>query len=269
VYRILTTSSTAVKITAKTSLKGKWIPAIAVCCIFIFSFMIISNSISILSLVTGGLIAELVLLSIYILILGPLALGVIRFFWRMLFDACDKPLSLFYYFSHKHIYKRSLGLILTLAFKMILWSFFLKIPVFVTEFLANEGIYEFFEMPIPIWTANLGGIKIFLEVITSVLIGFIMLKYYLAPMLFVADDNIEPAEALLMSKTISKKTTIDFIYFLASFLGWFLLSLTMVPIIFIFPYFVTSYLVHSRFAVAEYNKLIKQINENLYHSYSV
>lgn len=265
----MSTSSSAVKITAKTSLKGNWISAIASCCILIFSYMIISNSVSILSLVTGDLIAELVLLCFYILILAPLALGLIRFFWRLLFDACDKPTALFYYFSDKHNYKRAIGLIFSLTFKVILWGFFLKIPVFITEILANDSIYEFFKMPIPIWTANLLGIKVFLDVITSVLIGFIMLKYYLAPMLFVADDNIEPAEALLMSLTVSKKTTIDFIYLLASFMGWFLLSLTIVPTIFIFPYFITSYLVHSRFAVAEYNKLIKQINENLYQSYSV
>lgn len=262
-------SSKAVKITAKTSLKGKWISAIASCCILIFSFMIASNSVSVLSIVTGEFIAELLLLLLFVFLICPLILGLIRYFWRILFDVQDNPLSVFYYFSNKLIYKRTLGLILFLVFKFIIWGLFLKIPLYITELISNDNVYEFFKMPIPIWTANLSGVKGFLDVISTVLVGFIMLKYYLAPMLFVADDNIEPAEAMHMSLTISKKTTIDYIYLIFSFIGWILLSFTVIPLIFTLPYFITSYLVHSRFAVADYNKLIKQINDNLYQTYSI
>ena len=83
----------------------------------------------------------------------------------------------------------------------------------------------------------------------------------MAPLFFVADDNIDANEAMHMSTVISRKTSIDFVYLCFSFIGWLLLSILIVPLIFTLPYMLTSYAVHIRFAVAEYNRHIEQINK--------
>ena len=43
-----------------------------------------------------------------------------------------------------------------------------------------------------------------------------------------------------------------------SFIGWIILSFLVIPLVFTLPYFLTSYAVHFRFAVAEYNKHVEE-----------
>jgi len=137
-------------------------------------------------------------------------------------------------------------------------GFVLYLPAIAVWLISQSFLYEILGMPIPIWSANLNYVLTFFTTTASAILIFIMIKFYLAPMLFVADDNIDFAEAIHMSKTISKKTSLDFIFLGFSFIGWILLCFLYIPIVFILPYIVTSYLVHSRFAVAEYNKHISE-----------
>ena len=71
-----------------------------------------------------------------------------------------------------------------------------------------------------------------------------------------------------MSTVISKKSGIDFVYLLFSFLGWMFLSLLVIPLIFTLPYMITSYAVHVRFAVAEYNRYIEEREKKNYNIFS-
>lgn len=265
----MVSSNKVIKITAKTALRDKWIKAIFSVCILLFSFFIISNSMSVLSLVTGETVALIIMCGFILLLIAPLFLGVIRCFWRLLFNVDDSPVAVFYYFSDLKKYKRAVVLIFSFTFRFILWSLIFNIPYFIVELISNNFIYDIADMPIPVWTANLSYIATFFRIVSFTLVCFIMLKFYLAPMLLVADDNIEPAEAIHMSAIISKKTSIDFIYLIFSFAGWIMLSVTVIPLIFTLPYFITSYLVHSRFAVADYNKHIKQFSENTFPSFTI
>ena len=87
-----------------------------------------------------------------------------------------------------------------------------------------------------------------------------MLKYYLAPMLIIADENMDVNEAIHMSVVISKNTTLDFVYLAFSMIGWILLSLLFIPLLYTLPLFMMVYLTHCSFAVNEYNERINKIN---------
>ena len=89
----------------------------------------------------------------------------------------------------------------------------------------------------------------------------IMLKYYLAPFLFVADEDMDVMEAIHKSTVLTRATAVDFLILVLSFLGWILLSVLVMPLIFTLPYMVMSYVVHSRFAVANYNKVVKEFKK--------
>lgn len=264
----MTSSNKIVKITARTALGGNWIFSIFAFCIVLFTYLIISNSVSVLDYIFGKYLSEIAIVIGTLFILLPLTLGLLRYFWRLLFGSRDNPISVFYYFSDKLLYKKSMTLIFSLFIKFLLWYIILNIPLLITKFMAGNFIYDMVDIPIPVWTANLTNVGKFLKIISSVLIFFIMMRYYLSPMLFIADDNIESAEAIHMSTVISKKTSVDYIYLILSFFGWFLLSILIIPVIFVLPYFITSYLVHSRFAVADYNLHIKNSAEASYPSYT-
>ena len=133
-------------------------------------------------------------------------------------------------------------------------------PVIILWLFTESFIYDLFEIAMPLWVANLNPIFRIAEVFAIVAFCFYMLRYYISIILFVADENMDINETFYMSKLISRKSSLDFIYLFSSLLGWVALSLFIIPLIFTLPYMLTSYAVHSRFAIAEYNKLIKGFN---------
>lgn len=265
----MSASSRAVKLTAKTALKSNWVSAIIISTAAVLSYFICNLIASVLSIVFGNIAATVIFFVMLFFLFLPIGLGLLRFFWRMLFSANDTPLELFYYFSGKKLYLKSLKLFGVILLRAFCVGIVLFLPAIAVWLISQSFLYDILSMPIPIWSANLNYVFSLLCTTAMVVLIFIMLKFYLAPMLFVADESIDIAEAVHMSKTISKKTSLDFIFLAFSFAGWILLCFLYIPTVFIIPYIITAYLVHSRFAVAEYNKHIEENVKAQFPSYSV
>lgn len=132
------------------------------------------------------------------------------------------------------------------------------LPVLIVYLISSGFIFELLNIQIPSWTANLNAIILILSAVSFVILVFVMMKYYISPILFVADEDMDVSEALNMSVLISKKTHIDFSYLLFSFLGWILLSFLIIFNFLIIPYILVAYAVHSRFAIAEFNMFLEK-----------
>lgn len=255
----MSAGTSAVKTTAKTALKDNWAKVVVACFIYICVIFICSYTTELLSIVTGNLIAEAVLTVLTLFLSLPLFMGLVRFVWRMLFSVCDNPIEIFYWFSSTKLYFKVLKFVLILAIRAILWLLLLNIPTFCLQILTNNQIFEFFDIAMPLWAANLTNIAKIFSICASVGTLFLMLKYYLAPILFVSDENMDVGEAIHMSKVISKRSSVDLIYLGFSMFHWILLSFLAVPAILTIPYILTCYAVHSRFAISEYNRYINEI----------
>ena len=257
----MTVASSTIKKAAKNALKNNLVKSVCVCCALLFSYLINYNISSCLYLIGGDLFANTLFIIINLFMFVPVLLGTFRFFWRILCGVSDNPVSIFYYFTSKELYKKALKLMFIFAFKTFIYAIILLIPYFIVSIISNIETYEFLNISAPLWTANLSNVSAFLKSIATVGTIFMMLKYYLAPMLVVADENMDIREAIHMSVVISKNTTLDFIYLVFSLLGWILLSLLFIPLIFTLPLFITVYLTHCSFAVSDYNEHIKKINQ--------
>ena len=262
-------TNSVVKITAKSALTNKWVKAIFASCILIFISFVLLNATSVLSLVLGELGAGIFFNLLVVFMISPIVLGLIRYFWRFLFEVEDNPIAVFYYFLNISVYKRALSLILNLLFKTVLFGVLINLPKFILILMSKGFVYKFIGMPIPVWSVGLSNVSVIYGVISAVVLFFILSRYYIAPVIFIADDNIDAQEAMHMSTIISKKSSMDFYYLILSFIGWFLLCLTVVPVIFVVPYFIVSYLVHVRFAIAEYNKHIEDMSKKIFPSITV
>jgi hypothetical protein len=130
------------------------------------------------------------------------------------------------------------------------------IPVFAVKILAGSWIYSLLNISTPIWTVNLSDVVDFLVVLATASTFFACLKYYLAPALFVGDEDMKVSECIRLSSVISKRTTIDFVFLFFGFSGWILLSLLIIPLVFSLPLMTTAYLVHSTEAITDFNKEI-------------
>ena len=254
----MSVSSNAVKVTAKTALKCNFFNGMISSLILIFTFLLCSNIAGALSLVIGDIAAEILFFIMAVLLLFPIGLGVLRYIWRMLFSAKDSPLYTFYWFSSKELYLRALKFIAQLVVRIVFWIAVTNIPSILLFVLSKNYIFELFDSSMPIWTANLGYYSIVLRNISFVAVFFIMLKFYLAPVLFVADDNMDCNEALYISSVISRKTSLDFIGLIFSSIGWIALSVFILPLPFTLPLLLSYYAVHTRFSVAEYNRHIEE-----------
>ena len=260
--------SPVVKQTAKNALSPCYLTAIAVSCLLLFIYCIgglIASMVSIFADLTGYIIT-LVLIAIFAL--SPLTLGVLYYFRRLIWEGRDSVLIIFKYFSSLDEYKRALHFTLLIFLRLVITALVTFSPCIVVWVLSNDAFYEALGMSLPIWASNLWALNSVIAIFSSFVLVFIMLRFYLAPFIFVASDDIDSAEAVNMSSIISKRTGGDFFGLVLSFAGWIVISLFIAPLVFTVPYFAASYCVHCRFAITAYNRDVDRFNASSTPSYS-
>lgn len=259
--------SPVIKSTAKEAIRANFLKSVAVGCVLIFVFFAVVLIGSIVSIFAGN-IGYIITLALLFFAASPLFLGVLNYFRRLLWDQNDSVLIIFKYFSSVTEYRRALHFSFLIGIRLVATALVLYLPCIVVSLLANEQIYSFFDISLPVWTSNLWALNSFLGIIASLALVFVMLKFYLAPFIFVSNDSIDPAEAVNMSTIISKRTGGDFFGLVLSFAGWILLSLFVAPLVFTLPYFIASYGVHCRFAITAYNRDVDRFNASVTPSFS-
>ncbi len=264
----MTATIGAVKETAKKILKGNFAVSAAVAAITVCAILICILAVGLLTTVFGNIIAVAINLLLELFIIYPLLLGVLRFFRRMQWGVVDRPSAVFHYFSQKQQYKRALLLIGGIFIKVLSLEILIYLPFVASYLLTSSNFYRLFGIAMPAWAAQLGAVPIILKGISAVVVFFVTLRYYLAPFLFVADEKMDPAEAILTSQTISRRTVYDFLGLLLTLAPFILLCFLFIPIVFFLPYLIACYLVHCRYAVADYNSLLKSL-ENRTEYFSV
>ena len=260
--------SPVVKQTAKNALSPCYLTAIAVSCLLLFIYCIgglIASMVSIFADLTGYIIT-LVLIAIFAL--SPLTLGVLYYFRRLIWEGRDSVLIIFKYFSSLDEYKRALHFTFLIFLRLVITALVTFSPCIVVWVLSNDAFYEALGMSLPIWASNLWALNSVIAIFSSFVLVFIMLRFYLAPFIFVASDDIDSAEAVNMSSIISKRTGGDFFGLVLSFAGWIVISLFVAPLVFTVPYFAASYCVHCRFAITAYNRDVDRFNASSTPSYS-
>ncbi|MBO4694033.1 MAG: hypothetical protein J5659_06575 [Clostridia bacterium] len=262
-------STAAVKSTAKTALKGGYLKNFAASAIYVFAFLVCLSCYGVLSSVLGIFAAFIFLIVALIFLIIPLTLGFIYFTVRLIFTKATEPVLMFKYFSNSKDYIRSLRFAFPLLGNAIFSGFLLFLPAFAVDLIANGTVFKLFSAEIPLWVSSLWSISAVLKVLAGLCLIVVMLKYYLAPFLLVADENMDPLPAMHMSKIISSVTKRDFIWLVLSVFPLISACIFLIPDIFVFPYFATLYCVHCRFAVASYNKSVDNISQKSIPSFEV
>lgn len=254
----MSVGSNAVKATAKTALKEKYLSVVVSSLILIFSWILCLNCAALLMPIVGEITSLAIVVLMLLFLLLPMGLGLLRSVWRLLFGVKDNPLSVFYWFSDKKLYSRSLKLIFQISLRIIFWLMILNLPTLLLHFLSRSFFFEMIGAEVPAWTANFGFFSVILRNVSFVIVFFIMLKYYMAPILVIADENMDVNEAMYTSAVISKKSSIDFISLIFSSILWIIASFLLMPLPFTLPLLLSFYAVHTRFSITEYNLHINE-----------
>jgi len=265
----MSVASNVVKITAKTSLKGNYIKVLINSAVLIFSFIFNYYISSLVYLFAGKIITDIFNMLFFVFIIFPLIIGIFRYFWRLIFNCADNPITVFYYFSSKSLYFKTIKLLLSVIIKLLPIAILIFLPAIFVWLLSKNWIFDLFNISIPLWSRNLEYAIAFTNTLSTVIVSLISLRYYIAPILIVSNEDMNIKEAMNLSIIISKKSALDFIYLIFSFLGYIILSVFAIPLLFTIPYFLTAYVVHARFVIAEYNNLVENLKNEEYPSFTV
>lgn len=261
-------NNNSIKSLSLKTIKENLLPTLVSTVILMFCYFINFNISSVVAVIAGEAAAIIFSLILTLLILAPIFFGFLRYFWRLVCGVTENPIMIFYNLSSFKNYKKVLKISFSLFIRILVYYIILTIPALFIDFLASGDFFEFFKIPIPLWAANLTNVSLFLRFIAVTVTAFISLKYHIAPMLVVVNEDMDIDEAIHMSKVISKTTTIDFLFLIFSLLGWFVLSLFVFPLIFTIPYFVIIYLLHCSSVVAAFNETVKAINNRDFPTYT-
>lgn len=250
----------AVKSTAKASLKGHWFEACCVSIAFMLTVALLYFSCALLASILPQFAPDILLLLLTLLLICPLFLGILRFFKNLIFETQVDFLEIFIYFSAAKAYKRALRLVLDLFIRFIFYTLIALIPAGIVKLITSDFFFGLLNVDIPLWSESLDMLLSFLVGMAALSVFILMLRYYLAPFLIVADDDMTVGEAIHMSTIISRRSSSELWSLIFSLALCILITLFAVPMVFTLPYFLCVFTVHARYAVTGFNLSLAQPN---------
>lgn len=274
-------TNVAAKSTARVTLKKRWPAAIAVSLILLTVFVMEIYFQQLMLIIVKGdfiwspfqpqnivylnqwsnVLVTVISTAFCVAISFPLFFGVLRWFWRVTNGADDSVGGVFYYFSSVDKYFMAIKLFWGFFWRTVVITAIVFLPYIIVTVLTSPDVYALFGKSIPLGISSLASISGFLAVIGTV--GFIALiiRYYLVPSIIFWDETVSVHDAFKYSVIVSKGSKSAYFYFLISFIGWLVLSLLAIPLLFTIPYFLGSVTVFSRYILNNYQRMHKAVPE--------
>lgn len=264
-----------VKHQAKTALNNKWPAAVAIGAILLSMLCLLIVVFSIFCTVFSNYFGNAVssfLSVIPLLLIGqffsmPLVYGMLRWFWFTVQGASVPISEIFCYFSNGREYARAISLSFRVFCRVVAIIVLCYLPSIIITLVCQPEIYNFFGFPMPYFVSSLWGIGNMMEVFGAILSVILLLRYFAAPILMINNSDISPQEALHLSVIISKQANGKTFLFLLSFIGWAILSLLVLPLLYAAPYFLASYSVYCKHLIDNYNNIVSIQNQTYYPHY--
>lgn len=264
-----------IKAEAKFSLKDKWPKALGIGALVISAFCLIYVFFSMLYLMFSktlgsmwGMVLSLIPAFFIWQFFGvPLLYGALRWFW---FTATGEDIPVnetFFYFSRTKEYIRSVSLGFRIFCRIVAILFVCFLPSGIISVLCRPALYDMLNFAMPFFVSSLWSLGNVMTLFGTILSTILLLRYFAAPILMINDNNISPQEALHLSSIISKQVNGKTFAFLLSFLGWAMLSLLVIPMLYILPFFMASYAVYCKYLIENYNRLAELQNKTYYPNY--
>lgn len=174
--------------------------------------------------------------TLYFLVLAPLSLGVMRWFFLLGDGKVEPTVSIFEYFLSAAQFWRVLWLQVCLFLRRLLWSaLFLTGPlalIYLAELWQKKGDTDLESV------LSLGLMLIGFSLL-ALLGAFLMIwlmRYYLAEYALINDGNLTAREAIRQSISLSRGRQTEFLVLELSILGWRILDFLILPRLFTLPY---------------------------------
>lgn len=185
----------------------------------------------------------------YFLLHEPFEMGISRWYYGLSNGQSPEVLEIFHYYSGKKLFFRSLVLQIHVWGRRLLWAIpYFALPAAVLAFsiwsLAYGHHYMDYDLSAIVGIVGL-FLCFFLAVLCGIFYGIAMQKYFLARY-YMIEQNCGPWEALKKSRHACKGKRWEIFRFKLSFLPWHLLSVLVVPALYVLPYYNISAMLYAR-----------------------
>lgn len=246
-------TANVIKTTTRTTLKNKWGEAIfAGAQLLSVLFVIIMLSSMVLSVFNGSKVAVFLLLAAAFLLLTPVLLGTVRWFWALIIDKPLKLSEIYYYFSSAKLYLKAVMLFVYTTGKMLVGGILSYLPAFAMYALSKGELLSKFGIEIGDKTMLAFPIIALFALVGTVLFLKASLRYSLSLAIMVAKEEIEPYSAVYLSRKITKKCGFSLVVLTVSYFGWIALSIFGITLIYTLPLLICSYVVAARILITNY-----------------
>lgn len=178
----------------------------------------------------------LIVAALYFMVLSPLSLGILRWFFQLGDGKAEPTAAIFEYFFSASQFWRVLWLQICLFVRRLLWSAaFLAVPVTLICFAdiwRKKGDTDL-ESVLSLGMMTAG---ILLLVLLGVFLLIWLKRYYLAEYALITDDEITVRGAIHRSEQLSRGRSAELLVLELSLLGWRILDLLILPRLFTLPY---------------------------------
>ncbi len=174
--------------------------------------------------------------ALYFLVLAPLSLGIMRWFFMLGDGKVEPTVSIFEYFLSATQFWRVLWLQVCLFVRRLLWSaLFLSGP---TALIYLAGLWQK-KGDTDLESVLSLGLMLVGFLLLAFLGAFLMIwlmRYYLAEYALVNDGNLAAREAISQSISLSRGRLTQLLVLELSLLGWRILDFLILPRLFTLPY---------------------------------
>lgn len=170
----------------------------------------------------------------------PFAMGVLRWFWKNSHGEEVSLSEVFYYFSSGKRFFKTVYLAFLLFLCVCLGAVVCFLPYVMMVLLAKPQFYALFGAGMPLWVSSLFPLTQFFEVAGMFLFICWVARYMLFFVPFFADSEQSAVKIIAESVRLTKGKLIRLVGFIFSFLGWLILCVFVLPMVFVIPFALAS-----------------------------
>lgn len=188
----------------------------------------------------GSLIITAASSVLFILITYPFFLGQLSWHYRNIMGTENGISPVLFSFSSAKEYFKTIWFFININLRRLLWAAVFFLPYFavyfVDKFFIEKG--DFIYKDAVQLSVNLLSIIVFS---LSLLLYLIFnMRYFLAAYLLVSDPSLSVGKTIRHSTKLMKGYKAEAFWFVMSFLGWFLLCIFIIPVIYVYPFFANA-----------------------------
>lgn len=197
----------------------------------------------------------LLILLLTFVVLLPLSLGFLRFYFSVSKGELPSVSEIFYYFIEKKRFLRALSFGINAALRVIFWTLICILPgiimitVSTTSFVTNtvsgdsNKYFIIFEI-----------IAMILLVVGYIFLTVIALRYFLSSYLLISREEMSVKDCFKVSFKGMVGHRISVLKLYITFLPWILSCFFVLPILYVIPYFQTAKFICAKWLLAEIEK---------------